>query len=63
MRVAVLIGVALILYAPNTLAGGATSQPAALETFAWLLAPLLFVTFTIGFLVVLLGALCSGDGR
>ncbi len=63
MRVAVLIGVALILYAPTTHAGGATSQPAALETFAWLLAPLLVVTFTIGFLASVIRALCSDNGR
>lgn len=42
---------------------GFAAYSAALETFAWLLAPLLFVTFTIGFLASVIRALCSDDGR
>ena len=65
MRLVVLVGAVIMLYAPSALAkpDGMASQPEALETFACLLAPLLVVTFTFGFLAVLLRALCSGGGR
>jgi hypothetical protein len=52
MCVAVLLAVGIMLYAPSALASS-----------AWLLAPLLFVTFALGFLGTMIRVLCSGNGR